>query len=129
MCDYNLESTMNDYCQFLKKYPDRKQAICTAAINFCAVGANREICRICPLSELGTRAVCDHMDVYVYQERYRDDLAITVEVFCDHLDDVAEWSRCPACPRLKWYEITTKIAAEGLVRQHAALEPVPARIR
>ncbi len=120
---------MNDYCQFLKKYPDRKQAICTAAINFCAVGANRELCRICPLSELGTNVVCDHMDVYVYQERYRDDLAITVEVFCDHEDDVDEWSRCSACPGVKWYEITTKTAGEGLVRQQTTLEPGPARIR
>ena len=123
MFDYRPESTMNDSCQFLKIYPDRKQAICTAAINFCTVGANREICRICPLSEMGTNAVCDHMDVYVYQERYRDDLVITVEVFCDHIDDVDEWSRCSACPGLKWYEITTKTAAVGLVRQHT--EPTP----
>ena len=120
---------MNDYCQFLKIYPDRKQAFCIAAINFYAVGTDREICRICPLSELGTRAVCDHMDVYVYQERYRDDLKITVEVFCAHDDDVGEWSRCSACPGVKWYEITTKTAAKGLVRQHAALELVPVRIQ
>ena len=60
---------MKDFCRFLELDTSIHQLRCVAGINFVSVGQNRELCRVCPLAELGDIPLCPNADVYIYLRR------------------------------------------------------------
>ena len=88
---------MKDYCQFLQMKNDR-EPVCTAGVNFYNVGQNREICRACPLADLGDILLCKYLDVYVYQDWSREGQVLRIEGECCLGPDTPAGTLCPGCP-------------------------------
>ena len=104
---------MKDFCQFLQMSNDC-EPVCAAGVNFCSVGKNREICRTCPLADLGDRILCEHLEVYVYRDWRSEGAAIQVEGDC-YLDPAAPSRvRCVGCPAPGRRVITTLAEAIAL---------------
>ncbi len=102
---------MKEICPFLSRNR-RQEQICDAGFNFSSVGRNRELCRVCPLADLGDVPLCEHLDVFAFQERdvrasqERAEVVWKVHIQTEcSLDSVAPaQSRCPGCPGLDQLE-------------------------
>ena len=88
---------MKDSCQFLHRR-STGDLVCLAGINFYSVGQDREMCRVCPLADFGDIPMCENLDVYVYQRRCDNNLAIYIEAECSLHNDEHSAKRCPHCP-------------------------------
>lgn len=88
---------MKDFCQFLQMSNDR-EPVCTAGLNFCSVGKNREVCHSCPLANLGDIFLCKYLDVYVYQDWSRGGQAMRVEGECCLGSNTPDGIHCAGCP-------------------------------
>jgi len=54
-----------------------------AGINFAAVGADRALCRVCPMADLGDVHLCEHVDVCTVLSKDKTGaLLIEVNVWC-----------------------------------------------
>ena len=96
---------MKEICPFLKRSHGQEQ-ICSAGVNFRSVGKNREMCRVCPLAELGNVPLCENLEVYTYMERamresngiVEFDWTVLVETECFPSPLIPGQDRCAGCP-------------------------------
>ena len=88
---------MKDSCQFLEPAVFARELRCAAGVNFASVGPDREVCRVCPLAELGDLPLCLNVDVYTY---LKGNSAAAVEGEFACLTDAATppEARCARCP-------------------------------
>lgn len=92
---------MKDYCQFLKPEQPGLVRHCTAGTNFVSVGADRVLCRICPLADLGDVPLCEYADVYTALRKDKAGASlIVISIYCalgnSTMDDEARCTRCSA---------------------------------
>ena len=88
---------MKDSCYFLEER-SAGQLGCAAGANFYSVGRARELCRTCPLADLGSVPLCENLNVYTYRERKKLNWVIRVEVECSLDARTPSGLRCAACP-------------------------------
>jgi len=96
---------LND-CPFLEsspRWPGDALYRCSVGVNFYSVGPERELCRTCPIAELGDELLCDHLEVFTFH--YRDaegHPAVRVEMECRVPETRSgNFPRCPICPELR----------------------------
>ena len=95
---------MRDDCIFLETAAGRDgtpvPTSCTAGINFCWVGEEREFCRLCPLADREPTPVCDYAFVFAFLRVKDRRRWIEVEVECEvdlrDEDGVGPCLHCPA---------------------------------
>lgn len=90
---------MKGSCQFLEPAVFDRELRCAAGVNFASVGPQREVCRVCPLAELGDLPLCPNVDVYTYLKG-NSATAVEVKVEFACLADAATpaEARCARCP-------------------------------
>ena len=73
---------------------------CAAGINFCWVGEERRLCRLCPLADREPTPVCDYAFIYTFLIVKDGQRSIRVEVECEvaqrEADGVGPCLHCPA---------------------------------
>ncbi|PKO24020.1 MAG: hypothetical protein CVU38_00990 [Chloroflexi bacterium HGW-Chloroflexi-1] len=91
---------MKDYCQFLKPEQPGLGLHCTAGTNFVSVGADRALCLVCPLANLGDVPLCKYADVCTALRKDKTGAPlIEVSVYCALGDSVSDdEARCAQCP-------------------------------
>ena len=122
---------MKDFCPFLRT-DSRQEQICDAGFNFSSVGKNREICRTCPLADLGDIPHCEHLDVFAFLEREVDVSQGEAEIIwkaqiqteCSLYIASPADSRCLGCPGLD--KLENSAAAEAMLLNIAQLQAEPA---
>jgi hypothetical protein len=110
---------MKESCYFLKERA-AGQLGCAAGANFYSVGQAREVCRTCPLADLGDAPFCEHMIVYTYRERKQGNWVIWAEVECNLDERASSDLRCAACPISGQLVLTSpaEAAALAIVPEH-----------
>jgi hypothetical protein len=109
------EEAMKDFCRFLELDTSIHQRRCAAGINFVSVGQNRELCRICPLAELGDIPLCPNADVYVYLRRGAAETAeVEVKFACGVNDTSREEALCAGCPARSRDIVSPSMTMAGL---------------
>jgi hypothetical protein len=110
---------MKESCYFLKKRATGKLG-CAAGANFYSVGQAREVCRTCPLADLGGAPLCEHMIVYTYRDRNQENWVVRAEVECSLDEGAPSGSRCAACPVSGQLVLTSpaEAAALAIVPEH-----------
>ncbi len=108
---------MDFYCQFLCTDQEQKQG-CAAGVNFYSVGSGRELCRVCPLRELGDHLVCEHMEISIHQLAANEEGTLVAMAICDLDDKAPEAARCRGCPGPFWHKILTTSTATILTMHH-----------
>jgi polyhydroxyalkanoate synthesis regulator phasin len=102
-------ANMEKYCPFLETGPRWQGGSlyrCTVGVNFCSVGERRELCRICPIADLGQALLCEHLDVYTFlQVDAEGGQSIRVEMECRAPEDEpVGFCRCEICPKKRAME-------------------------
>jgi hypothetical protein len=122
---------MKNFCPFLST-DHRQEQICDAGFNFSSVGRNRELCRACPLADLGDVSLCEHLTVYAFKER---DVHVSqgkaviiwkvhIQTECTHDTVGPAEPRCLGCPGLDRLE--NSAAAEAMMFNTAWPQGEPA---
>lgn len=91
---------MTSPCQFLR--PDERggEPRCAAGVNFSALGADRALCRLCPLASPTGQALCEQADVYLTLVKDTAGVPmIEAQVWCTlEAGARASQRRCANCP-------------------------------
>ena len=122
---------MKEICPFLSRNR-RQEQICDAGFNFSSVGPNRELCRVCPLADLGDVPLCEHLDVFAFKEREvrtslaRDEIIwkVHIQTECTHDTAALDQYRCLGCPGLDQLENAAAADAMMLDTTRPQGEPV-----
>ncbi len=88
---------MNDFCPFLEDEHLLEGKRCTAGVNFASVGPDRKLCRLCPLSDLGTLPLCPNIEVFTFTRNSPEGIFIEAEFGC-LANDLPTEERCQSCP-------------------------------
>jgi hypothetical protein len=109
---------MKETCPFLS-INHRQEQFCDAGVNFSFTGRYREICRTCPLADLGDVPLCEHLDVFAFRERElsvsqgkaETNWKVHIQTQCCLDTAVPAESRCLGCPGLDQLENTAALEA------------------
>ena len=118
---------MKEICPFLSRN-HRQEQICNVGINFDYVGRNREMCRVCPLANLGDVPLCKNLEVYAFADRVVDKSNGNVEFFRIVLIETEcptnpAQDRCAGCPGLDLLENVIAVEAMMLNAAYPQREP------
>jgi hypothetical protein len=90
---------MKRSCHFLKPDLLAHGLRCTAGVNFASVGPDREVCRVCPLADLGDLPLCPNVDVYTHLAWCASATArVEVEFSCLVDSAAPTEGHCARCP-------------------------------
>ena len=111
---------MKESCYYLKERAAGKLG-CAAGANFYSVGQAREVCRTCPLADLGSVPLCESLNVYTYRERKQGNWVVRAEVECCLDERMSSGLRCAACPISGPLVLTSaaEAAALAIVPKHS----------
>lgn len=97
------------HCPLLRTHPSQDSSadlVCFGGVNFCAVGANRELCRRCKFLNAGLEELleCRLAAIHTFL-RYDDDYQpfVDFEVYCFAMP---EDKRCANCPEVAEHELS-----------------------
>ena len=90
-------NTMKSSCLFLETRHPEGVMCCTAAVNFASVGAERALCRKCPLASLGDLPLCPNAEVYAFLRNSPTGESVEVEFAC-LADAIPPEARCQGSP-------------------------------
>ncbi|MBE0409860.1 MAG: hypothetical protein IBX69_09025 [Anaerolineales bacterium] len=88
---------MKDFCPFLETKLSNDDKHCTAGINFSSGGAERALCRVCPLADLGDFPLCPNIEIYAFLRNSTVGSIVEVEFACLE-DALLREARCQGCP-------------------------------
>jgi len=91
------ENILKDFCPFLEIGKTTESKYCNAGINFRIVGANRELCQLCPFSDISDSPLCPNADLYAFLQKTENGMIITVRFDCLE-DDLPSEDHCQECP-------------------------------
>ena len=91
------ENVMNDFCPYLEDDPLMEGKRCAAGVNFLNVGADRKLCRLCPLSNLVNTPLCPNVEVFTFIRNSPEGIFIEAEFDC-LANDLQPEERCQSCP-------------------------------
>lgn len=89
----------NDGCRFLEAKPgEQGLLLCTAGVNFQAVGQAQELCQLCPLLDGDGIPTCEFLEVYTFLHVEKGQQRVEVRLDCWLPEGGAVESRCATCP-------------------------------
>jgi len=89
--------TMKSTCPFLETRHPEGLMCCTAGVNFTSVGAERELCRKCPLANLDNLPLCPNAEIYAFLRNSPTGESVELEFAC-LADAIPTEERCQGCP-------------------------------
>jgi len=81
----------------LKVRKTTESKYCNAGINFRIVGANRELCQLCPFADISDSPLCHNADLFAFLKKTKNGMIITVRFDCLE-DDLPSEDHCQECP-------------------------------
>ncbi len=85
-------------CPYLKNPAQGKDSLCDLGINFAYIGSNRDICRVCPISNISRLPLCNNAEIQLFVNNELPEPAIEVKFYCYQNSNNSTESRCAACP-------------------------------